>query len=192
MKKDQQPKSLKLSDRFLTQKQINGSLLESEGLITHLIVTTPAKNLKLVSAIDPGYRNIGVAISNGSRSISCVQITVPTHDNEIERLWGIHTLVDGWLSRLTFDTSVRYTSIAIEQAAYSRGKGQAPLSHARAACIFAASKWGTPELVPISTARRVVFGNGKIKGKDVWGDDIGPDAADALVLLTYLIERKSQ
>lgn len=132
--------------------------------------------------IDPGDRNMGLALVSPPDKFSAIQITLDDADNAVERITNTVTCLSDLLSKWTVLPPVA----CVECAAYSKLYGQVALAENRSAAIMALMMKGVGliEVPAPGTIRKVVFGNGKTKAENVW-PQLGGDSASALACAIY-------
>lgn len=130
--------------------------------------------------IDPGTVNFGIStLYNGYADTW--KIKFKRKSNPVDRMLETIEI----LCRFVTFFGTR-TYVTIEGASYGDIYRQVELAEVRAACVW----WAVDHKINVKIAqpseiRKVVFGNGTIKGKEIWKNQLSGDAADALVCAYY-------
>ena len=144
-----------------------------------LPIKIPANDVFI--GIDPGTTNLGVCTIESSYA-TVFQIRMTRNSNPVERIIEARKI----LNHIVKKGSV--TNICVEGASFGDVYRQVELAEIRAACAL----WGIDRkaevvIVPPSSIRKKVFGNGSINPKEIWKKYMVGDAADALACAYYLI-----
>jgi Holliday junction resolvasome RuvABC endonuclease subunit len=148
---------------------------EAIGLeITKILAKSPVISQDMIFGVDPGTTHLGLAQLWQDR-IFLFEVEMNRKDNAPDRLRDIWSALTRCYSFMEAKNK-----IIIEGASYADRYRQVELAEVRATAII----WGIQnrmfvEVVAPNTIRKKVFGNGKIKGRDIW-TSIPPDCADAL------------
>lgn len=138
---------------------------------------------KMFVGIDPGTTNIGICVLYGGEA-KTFQVVLPRNPNPVNRMKEAVSILDYVVSY-----SNRKVLVCIEGASFGDVYRQVELAEIRAACtLWAIEKATVVEIVPPSSIRKNVFGNGSIKAKDLWKNLLPGDAADALACACYLVQ----
>lgn len=130
--------------------------------------------------IDPGTVNLGICVFL-FRKISVYTIKLNRDKNPVNRMLNTKKILSYLIPYQEYDSKV-----CIEGASYGDVYRQVELAETRAACVFWGVDYGMDvKIAQPSEIRKAVFGNGTIKGKDVWKGILSGDAADALVCAYY-------
>ena len=142
------------------------------------------KRSKTVVGIDPGSRNMGVAILL-NKKVVVYEIKYPEKLQTVAILDTTRKVLLHLLSEYTIDYA------CVEGAAHGKGFGQAKLSESKSAAVMALLDMSVQVIVaaPLSVYKEV-FGSGKIKAKEYkpW-NHIPKNSASALACAFYA-ERK--
>lgn len=126
--------------------------------------------------IDPGTTNFGIATLYRCYADTW-KVNFKRNSNPVERMLEARNILSKFLTFFGV-----HTQVTIEGASYGDIYRQVELAEIRAACIW----WAVERKINVKIAqpseiRKAVFGNGTIKGKEIWKDSLSGDAADALV-----------
>jgi len=137
---------------------------------------------KMFLGIDPGTTNLGIAKIDFGR-VHLWKVNFPRHKNPIERMLLTKTILNHFIHAYKYKNYV-----TIEGASYGDVYRQVELAEVRAACIWWAMDKGVEPIIAQPTEiRKKVFGNGTVKGKEIWKDKISGDEADALVCAYFSV-----
>ena len=127
-----------------------------------------------IVGIDPGSRHMGISIIEKEMTTS-IEVLVNPSDDPIERMEMIR--------RVIVDNVPRTHGFAlVEGSSHGEVYGQTQLAEARASAMMALKVKGyLIQVMPPSSIRKKVFGNGKTRGEDYWKKQIAPNAASSLV-----------
>lgn len=150
------------------------------GLVTLLGITN---NKCCFVGIDPGSRNMGIAILHG-RKASLYQIELSYRGGAAERVQNIMQVVKEIVG------TERVEAACIEQAAYAALYGQTTLAEARTAALVALQQGNTGPIYVETPKhiRLIVFGSGNTRSQELW-PDILPDAGSALGCALYALRK---
>lgn len=137
------------------------------------------KNKKgMYLGIDPGTTHFGIAVihtCDGDLGAELYQVEMERHNDPILRVQGLYYLLGQCVNWSCYPMYA-----CIEGASYGDQYRQVELAEARTvAMMWCRIKNFNTSVKPPLAVRRYVFGNGKIKGRDIW-KNIPPDCADAL------------
>ena len=125
--------------------------------------------------LDPGTTNFGICVLENGKC-KTFKVHFKRDKNPVVRMVNTKNLLSYIIN------SYEYMNwVCIEGASYGDIYRQVELAEIRAACVF----WALDRKMEVkisqpSEIRKVVFGNGSIKGKDIWKDYLSGDAADAV------------
>lgn len=141
------------------------------------------KSNTMFVGVDPGTTNIGISVLfNGEAKT--FQIAVPRNPNPINRMKDAISILE-----YIINYKNKRIFVCIEGASFGDVYRQVELAEIRAACaLWAIEKAELVEIIPPSSIRKKVFGNGSIKAKELWKNLLPGDAADALACSLYLIQ----
>jgi Holliday junction resolvasome RuvABC endonuclease subunit len=142
---------------------------------------------KIYVGIDPGSRNMGLTILSDTVSMS-FEIKYPPEKDAVKRILKIYTTTK-LCFYYVFDKGIKQKICAvIEGSSFGDPYGQATLADARTAAFLSIYEIANREhydcqakYIPPQSIRKQVFGSAKIKGEEVWKDQLPPDAASSLV-----------
>jgi Holliday junction resolvasome RuvABC endonuclease subunit len=125
--------------------------------------------------LDPGTTNFGICILENNRCRT-YKIKSLRDKNPVVRMVNTKNLLSYVINYFQF---INY--VCIEGASYGDIYRQVELAEIRAASVF----WALEHKMEVKIAqpseiRKRVFGNGTIKGKDIWKKYLSGDAADAV------------
>lgn len=125
----------------------------------------------LIVGVDPG-RNFGIAVVSGNQ-VSVINGKIPQMEKQ---MYG------DWMSKQIFGVAEEADKVVIEGPSYNEGYGQVLLAEIRYGAYLGALSAGVEVWyeAPMS-ARKKVFGHGKVRGSDIW-PFLNGNAADAVVL----------
>lgn len=161
-----------------TNKEIYG-----DWIVTKIRIEPPI-NIKNTNdvyiGIDPGTANFGISTLYRGY-VDTWKIHFKRKSNPVDRMLEVREILCKFLT--FFGTR---TYVTVEGASYGDVYRQVELAEVRAACIW----WAVDHKIDVKIAqpseiRKVVFGNGTIKGKEIWKNQLSGDAADALVCAYY-------
>jgi hypothetical protein len=136
----------------------------------HFSQATLPVELGYAMGIDPG-RNFGICTIRG-REVNVTHGTFEKADWVHYAKWAAEYM------RNTFHWCVDWP-VTIEGASYNDVYGQVGLAYIRMGFYLPMSRVARVEIVPPATVRKVAFGYGKTKAKDIW-HDINPNGAAAV------------
>ena len=142
---------------------------------------------KIYIGIDPGSRNMGLTILSDTVSMS-FEIKYPPEKDAVKRILKIYTTTK-LCFYYVFDKGIKQKICAvIEGSSFGDPYGQSTLADARTAAFLSIYEIADREhydcqakYIPPQSIRKQVFGSAKIKGEEVWKDQLPPDAASSLV-----------
>ena len=134
--------------------------------------------------IDPGTRNMGLAIFHGVIG-KAFDIKVPKAEDRVISMQYIQESVHYLLTEQWADgASKGRWLVFIEDAAFGMKFGQVQLAESRAACmLYFAPLKAQIKIVAPARIRKVVFGDGRKKAQEVW--KILPNAGAAVSCAIY-------
>ena len=135
--------------------------------------------------IDPGTRNIGIALVNDTVA-KAFDIHLPAMEDRPACMLLIqavihHILEAEWEHGLSYGRWL----VNIEDAAFGMKFGQVQLAEGRSAAILYFASTAKVSLTAPMKVRKLVFGNAKIKAHERW--KIAPNAGAALSCAVYSI-----
>lgn len=161
-----------------------------EFLIDEIEITPPFEMPKTMCiGIDPGTTNLGFCVLH-KNLVKTYKVKLKRDKNPIDRMLNTKKILSHIINYQDYEVKV-----CIEGASYGDTYRQVELAEIRAACVFWALDHGMKvRIAQPSEIRKAVFGNGTIKGKDIWKSVLSGDAADAVAcayfagLILYPIE----
>jgi Holliday junction resolvasome RuvABC endonuclease subunit len=156
---------------------------------------------KIYIGIDPGSRNMGMSILSDTMSMS-FEITYPPEKDAVKRILKVYTTTK-LCFQYVFYEGIRFPplsiSAVIEGSSFGDKYGQATLADARTAAFMSIYEIANREhydcqakYIPPQSIRKQVFGSAKIKGEEVWKDQLPPDAASSLVCAICAVFQSQQ
>lgn len=128
-----------------------------------------------VVGIDPGSRHMGITIIEKVSTVS-MEVLVNQSDDPIERMEMVRKVIVDNVPRPNHGFAL------VEGSSHGEVYGQTQLAEARASAMMALKVRGfVIKVMPPSSIRKKVFGNGKTRGEDFWKKQIAPNAASSLV-----------
>ena len=156
--------------------------------IQHAVAQTSFQDLRPAIGVDPG-RNWGIGfvlpqnhtvLGHLGYSLSTYWGTMPKEDKTQDYFHKIRDFVKLWIP-----PKCPAKIVMVEGSSYGDRYGQQMLEQTRLGFYEAFRELGFPvEYCPPTVCRKAVFGNGRIKGKEVWLSTNG-NGADAGVLALY-------
>lgn len=156
---------------------LNKELVIYGGFKVEVIDITPPFPLPNIMCvgIDPGTTNLGICTFFRDM-LRTYKVKLIRDKNPINRMLNTKKALSSCVHYQDYKASV-----CIEGASYGDVYRQVELAEIRAACVFWALDHGMDvKIAQPSEIRKAVFGNGTIKGKEIWKDVLSGDAADAL------------
>lgn len=174
MEKDKISKTMNDITVVSTNKEIYGDWIVTKTCIEPPIHIKNTNDLYI--GIDPGTTNFGIA-SLYRGYVDTWKISFKRDKNPVERMLEARRILAKFLTFFGV-----HTYVTVEGASYGDIYRQVELAEIRAACIW----WAVERKIDVKIAqpseiRKAVFGNGTIKGKEIWKKSLSGDAADALV-----------
>lgn len=157
---------------ILTKKQV----VYEECKVEVIDITPPFPLPDIMCVgIDPGTTNLGICtLFHGE--LKTYKVKLIRDKNPINRMLNTKKALSLCVNYQDYKASA-----CIEGASYGDVYRQVELAEIRAACVFWALEHGMDvKIAQPSEIRKAVFGNGTIRGKDIWKDVLSGDAADAL------------
>lgn len=172
-------RNYKINVREYSEIELDGaeSVTRCDARFHHFQVRAPA------IGIDPGDRNMGIAIVSPERNIRTYQIRFNDASDAVERI--IQTVS---VTRAVLGEGGQNRIACVERAAFSKPFGQVALAENRSAAIQALLMEGIDDIVVPApgSIRLIVFGSGTIKAENIW-PELGNDASSALACALYAL-----
>lgn len=129
----------------------------------------------IVVGIDPGSRHMGITLIEKEYSTS-MEVLINQSDDPITRMEMVRKVIVDNVPRF------KHGFALVEGSSHGEVYGQTQLAEARASAMMALKVKGFAiKVMPPSSIRKKVFGNGKTRGEDFWKKQIAPNAASSLV-----------
>ena len=154
---------------------------------------------KIYIGIDPGSRNMGLTILSDTVSIS-FEIKYPPEKDAVKRILKIYATTK-LCFYYVFDRGIKQEiCVVIEGSSFGDKYGQSTLADARTAAFLSILRIAEEDAwvncqakyIPPQSIRKQVFGSAKIKGEEVWKDQLPPDAASSLVCAICAVFQSQQ
>lgn len=137
---------------------------------------------------DPGSRHAGLSLISkhiGEDAYS-IELKYPAGNSALERVKIIEEHFKEIFSTYFYRPSYRPSTMTavIEGASHAEAYGQVELAEARIVVAKYLTEFDCKSNIQIlapSSIRKKALGNGKLKGKEMWKDILGLNAADSLV-----------
>lgn len=157
------------------------------AILTILKLDMPMPLEVSLVGVDPGSRNMGVAILAPPDIGYLFQVKLKQNDEAFERIVAtMDTVIDLLALRPKTRPGNRFLWGIVEQAAYGALYGQATLAEVRTAAAVGLFYAGTTNIKMVTPAeiRKVIYGDGRLRSQELWSD-LRPDAGSALGCALY-------
>ena len=145
--------------------------------------------------IDPGDRNMGVALVYPPNYIVTAQVRFADAADAVERIINTVSVVTSILEAMdgVHDLDFKNVCAAVENAAVSKMFGQIELAENRAAAIQALLMKNVFRISvpPPGSIRKVVFGTAKQRAESIW-PTLGHDGSSALACALYALLKQTE
>jgi len=169
-----------ISEKKFTSRDIEFHRLEIEPPLP-----LPS-NDRCVFGYDPGTTKMGVTwLWHGKLLV--YEVSIIRSPDPVVRIINTHHILDVCVKMFDFAPI-----LIIEGSSFGNNFRQVELAEVRASAVLWALHYNiTPKIIPPTTIRKVVFGNGKTKAEEVWSE-LPPNAASSLACAYYQIRKEDE